>query len=180
MLIGTSAHESELVLPVLVTGGTNASRAKYATIVIDENIRMGSIHFAFRVEIRVSGRQNPEPISECLQFAVAALLAKHAKVIALDQQHLDELAAKLAEIRPIGLYDHPRRNGSRTGGLRSTVDENRAHTAAPLGHQILAVAQPRDVDTGRIRGVHDGLTGPGLDLDPVNSKGDTFAHVHTP
>ena len=51
-------------------------------------------------------RQDAEAVGQGLQLAVAALLAEHAEVVALDEQHLDQAAAQILELLGLVLHDH--------------------------------------------------------------------------
>ena len=96
LLVRAAADEPEDVLAVQLPRGADAAGAQDAAVAVDEDVRVRGVDLALREQVRVLRRGDAEPVGQGLQLAVAALLAEHAEVVALDEQHLDDVLAACA------------------------------------------------------------------------------------
>ena len=176
LLVRAPPHELEGVLPVQVARGPDAAGAEDAAVAVDEDVGMAGVDVAVRELVRVARGQDAEAVGQGLQLAVAALLAEHAVVVPLHEQHLDEAAAVLLEGLGLVVHHHALGRGRGAGRLRAAVDHHRADPAGAEGRQVLVGAQARDVHAGLVGGLEDRLARLAFDLDPVDGEEEALAH----
>ena len=94
---------------------------------------------------------------EVLQLAFAALVADGAVQRVVDEQELHHRLLRLHRLVAFAAYHHAvgRRRGAGRHGLGHLLDVDQAHAAVGRDAQFLVVAEMRDVDAGRVGGVHD-------------------------
>ena len=88
-------------------------------------------------------------------------------MIALHEEHLDDPPAMSGELLGVALDHHAVLTGIRAGVGHLAVDLDRADAAVPGGRQVLVMAQPGNVDTGRVRRLQDGLAVGRLHVAPI-------------
>lgn len=175
-LIRAAADELEYMLAVHIAGGTHTPSAEDAAIAVDEDIGMGCIQLTFRELIGQCRCCNAEPVRQRLQFAVTALVAEHAEVIAFYEQHLDDTASDGIDFRCVVFDDDTRSYWLRTGSLGASINEDCANTAASVGYEPFHVAQARDIYSGILGSLENRLSGCSLDFLTIDNKGNCIAH----
>ncbi|MPN49617.1 hypothetical protein SDC9_197239 [bioreactor metagenome] len=113
-----------------------------------------------------------------LQLAVAALLARRAEVIALDEQHLRQRPAFGVDLLGIALDHHAGHGAHGAGGRVAAIDLDRAQLARAVRLELRVVAQVRDEDPGLAGGLDDGL--PVLEGDGLAVERKGQAHASPP
>ena len=158
-LCGPRPTNWKTFLPSRSRRGAHAAAAQDAAVAVDEDVRMQASTLRLGNMVRDTRRRDAEPVGQGLQLAVAALLAEHAEVVALDEQHVDEVPPHGLDLGHLVL-DHvmPWSDRLGAGRLRPAVDQHRADAAAAVGAQLLVVAEPRDVDA-RLRRPPPGWSG---------------------
>jgi hypothetical protein len=143
-----------------------------------QDVGVARVDLPSREEVLVARRRDAEAIAHRLQLAVAALLAEHAEVVALDEEHLHEHLSVLVQSLASRSRRPPLLHRLGAGARRATVDAHRADTAAAERLDAGLVAEARDVDAGGICGFDDRLAGLGLDRLAVDLEADGLvAHL---
>jgi hypothetical protein len=97
-------------------------------------------------------------------------------MIALGEQHLQQCAALVVELRR-AVLDHRAGLGFHgAGGTEAAIDLDRAQLAGAVRGEIRMPAQVRDVHAGRLGGLHDGLPGRAGDVFAVELE--SLGSVH--
>src|SRR5210317_1856346 len=133
-----------------------------------------------REHVRVLRCGDAEPVGRGLQLAVTALFTEHAEVVALDEDHVDQVASQLPQLLSVVLHDRARRYGLRASGSSASVDLDRADAAGARWRQALHPAESRDVDAGLLGGLQNALAVLALDLLAIDTKLDGVWHAETP
>ena len=178
-LVVAAADEPEDSIAVQLGRGPDAAAAEDAAVAVDEELRVRGVQLALREHVGVLRRGDAEPVGQRLQLARAALLAEHAKVVALDEEHVDQVASQLSQLLGVVLDEHPRRDRLGACRLRTPVDAHGADAAATGGREVLHPTQARDVDPVVLCGLQDRLARTSLDLATVDVQRDRFAHDRT-
>ena len=128
--------------------------------------------------------RDAEAVGQGLQLAVAALLAEHAEVVALDEEHLDEVRRGARCSSAVSFSTTmPGATGWVQAACGPAVDQHRADPAAAVAASSPCMcAQPRDVDARRRRRPRR-MVWPGsrLDLAAVDGECESgLAHDSVP
>jgi len=177
LLLRAATDEPEHVFPVEVARRPNAPRTQNAAVVVNVNVRMRSVHVALGPEVWIPHRGDAEPVRQRLQLAVAALLAEHAEMVPLDEQHLDDASPELQQFGRVILDDDPFGDRLAARRLRPAVHKHRAHATRPVRHEILLVTEPGNIDPRLVGGLDDRLARLAPHLDAVNRERDHLAHA---
>ena len=156
----------------------DAAPAGNAAIGVQRDIGVRGIEVAAGFQIGKPGcGGHVQPVRHRLQLAIAAFLADRAQVVALVEQHLDQIAAHPVARLGVVFDLKPRLGGLGAGRNAAPCGLDGADPAATLMAQPLHVAKTRDVDAGGVSGLHDGLARCGSNLDAVDTELERPVHL---
>src|SRR5574343_1505388 len=163
------------VLAIDVAAGPHAQRTEDAAVEIEQHLRMRRVDRPAREKVVVMRAHHAEVVGRGLQLAVAALFARWAEVVALDEQHLGQRPAFGIDFLGVALDHHAGRSAHGARGRMATIDLDRAQLTRTVRLEFRVVAQVRDEHAGRACRLDDGLPlgkGDGL---AVERKGQAHA-----
>jgi hypothetical protein len=101
-----AAFEAEHGLAVLHARRADAARTEDAAVMIEIDVRMRGVDLAPRPLIGLGRRHHAEAVAQRLQLAIPARHAIGAGMIAFDEQHFDDGAPIVGELRRVVLDHH--------------------------------------------------------------------------
>ena len=150
------------------------------TVALEDDEKLPIKMLNDRVLVRIPEKDGERRSSGGILIPATAQISKRlvwAEVVALVEQHLDQVAAHTCPDWRVVFYLKPRLGGLCAGRNAAPARFHRADPAAALMAQALVVAKAGNVDARCICGLHDGLAGLGRQRDAVNVEQEGLTHL---